>query len=221
MRRWVPAHLYRPLLHEICDSIPPISAYHDPNSSQPSKYWIKKVLPSLPLGKKTSIVFWRKAPTPWKGLGSAKLHFFWILKVAIIGGTENAIDLNFPTWWQCSKLIQGLDDWLETQDMKENTITGEERQLRDTARRKMLMTRSLDVTLSQVFVVLFSAMFGRYKQTFTHCVYSLLCKSLYLIHGFPEQMCTNTSPPLPHGFAPCTLPLYSTTQWYTAFSSSK
>ena len=46
----------------------------------------------------------------------------------------------------------------------------EERQLRDTAKRKTLMTQSLDVTLSQIFV-LFSAMFGRYKQTFMgHCL---------------------------------------------------
>ena len=55
----------------------------------------------------------------------------------------------------------------------------EERQLRDTARRKTLTTWSLDVTLSRIFVVLFSAMFGRYKQTFARRVYSFLCKSLY------------------------------------------
>ena len=137
----------------------------------------KKVLSSLLLGEKISIMFQRKAPTPRKRLGSAKLHVFWILKVTIIGSTENAIDLNFATWCQCGELIWGLDNWSETQNVKESAITREERQLRDPARRKTLMSR-LDVTLSQIFVVLFSAMFGRYKQAFTCHIYSFLCKSL-------------------------------------------
>ena len=72
MRKWVSAHLYGPLPWEICDSVTPISAYH--HLSLPNIE--KMVLPLLPSGEKTSIVFRRKAPIPQKGLGSARFLNF-------------------------------------------------------------------------------------------------------------------------------------------------
>jgi hypothetical protein len=121
----------------------------------------------------------KESPYTLKRTGLCKAaHFLNFEGCRQVGGTENAIDLNFAAWWQCGELIQGLDDWSETQDMKENTIMREERQLRDAARRKTLTTQSLDVTLSRIFVLLFLAMSGRYKQTFARGVYSFLCKSL-------------------------------------------